>query len=66
MEREEPNDENEYRCKRIVKSEELHFKTKRITAVEIDRIKENIRHKIMYAKEDYTKGVNGDKMVQIL
>jgi hypothetical protein len=38
------------------------LKAKRITAVEIDEIKENIRVKIRGDTEDYTNGVNGDKM----
>ena len=38
------------------------LKAKRITAVEIDEIKENIRLKIGDDAEDYTNGVNGDKM----
>ena len=37
------------------------LKAKRITAVEIDEIKENIRLKIGVDK-DYTNEVNGDKM----
>jgi hypothetical protein len=61
-EREEPSDENEYRCKSIVKSEELLLKAKRITAVENDEIKVNIRLKIGADTEDYTNGANGDKM----
>ena len=38
------------------------LKAKRITAVEIDQIKENVRLKIGDDTEDYTNGVNGDKM----
>jgi len=38
------------------------LKAKRITAVEIDEIKENIRLTIGDDTEDYTNGVNGDKM----
>ena len=62
MEREKPNDENEYRSKSIVKPEELHLKPKRITAVEIDEIKENIGLKKGGDTEDYRNVVNGDKM----
>jgi hypothetical protein len=62
MEREEPNDKNEYRCKSTVKPEELHLKAKRITAVEFDGTQENIRLKIRDDTEDNTKGVNGNKM----
>jgi len=43
VEREESNNKNKYRCKITVKQEELHLKAKRITAVEIDEIMENIR-----------------------
>jgi len=39
MEREEPNDENEYRCKALLNQKIYILKTKRITAVEIDEIK---------------------------
>ena len=35
---------------------------KRITAVEIDEIKENIRLKMWNDTEDHTKGMKGDKM----
>ena len=38
------------------------LKSKRITAVEIDKIKQNIRLKIGDDTKDYTNGVNGDKM----
>ena len=38
------------------------LKAKRITAVEIDEIKENIRLKTGDDAEDYTNGVAGDKM----
>jgi len=38
------------------------LKAKTITAVEIDEIKENTRLKIGDDTEDYTNGVNGDKM----
>ena len=38
------------------------LKAKRITAVENDEIKENIRLKIGDDTENYTNGLNGDKM----
>ena len=38
------------------------IEAKRITAVEIYEIKENIRLKIGDDTEDYTNGVNGDKV----
>ena len=38
------------------------LKVKRITAVEIDEIKQNIRLKIGEDTADYTNGVNGNKM----
>jgi hypothetical protein len=38
------------------------LKAKTITAVKIDELKENIRLKIGDDTEDYTNGVNGDKM----
>jgi len=61
--REEPNDENEYRCKSNIKTKKNSIlKAKRIMAVETDEIKENIRLKIGDATEDYTNEVNGDKM----
>ena len=62
MEREEPTEENEYRCKSIVKPEEVLLKAQRITAVEIYKIKENIRHKKGDDTDDYTNVVNGDKI----
>jgi len=62
MEREEPNDEKEYRCKSIVKPKNYILKAKIIMGIEIDEIKENIRLKIGDDTEDYTNGVNGNKM----
>jgi hypothetical protein len=38
------------------------LKAKRITAVEIDEIKENFRLKIWNDTEDHTKQMNGNKM----
>jgi len=49
-------------AKALLNQKNCILKTKRITAVEIDQIKENIRLKIRDDKEDYTNGVNGDKM----
>jgi hypothetical protein len=63
MEGEESNDENKYRCKIIVKPEEIHFQSHRLSTVETDELKENIRLKIWYEIVDHAKGMNGDKMV---
>jgi hypothetical protein len=52
--REESND-NKCRCKITVKPENLHFKNKKITAVENDEIKENARLNICSDTEDHTK-----------
>jgi hypothetical protein len=49
-------------AKTLLNQENYILKAKRITAVEIDEIKENIRLKIRDDTEDYTNGVNGDKM----
>ena len=49
-------------AKALLNQKNYILKAKRITAVEIDQIKENIRHKIGDDTEDYTNGVNGDKM----
>jgi hypothetical protein len=38
------------------------LKAQRLTAVEIDEIRENIRLEIGEATEDYTNKVNGDRM----
>jgi len=38
------------------------LKAKRISAIEIDEIKENIKLKIWNDTEDHTKGMHGDKM----
>jgi len=62
MEREEPNDENEYRCNTLLNRKNYILKAKRLTAVEIDDIKENIRLKIVDDTEVYTNEVNGDKV----
>ena len=62
MEEQESNDQNKYRCKIVVKQEELHFKSQKVTTVEIDEIKENIRLKIWNDTEDHTEGMNGNKM----
>ena len=62
MEREEPSEENEYRCKSFVKPEELHLKSSKNNDCWNDEIKENIRLKIGDDTEDYTNRVNGDNM----
>jgi hypothetical protein len=49
-------------AKALLNQKNYILKTKRITAVEIDEIRENIRLKIGDDTEDYTNGVNGDKM----
>jgi len=49
-------------AKALLKHKNYILKPKRITAVEIDEIKENIRLKIGDDTEAYTNGVNGDKM----
>jgi hypothetical protein len=48
-------------AKALLNQKNYILKAKRITAVEIDEIKENIRLKIGDDAEDYTNGVNGDK-----
>jgi hypothetical protein len=49
-------------AKTLFKQKYHILKAKRITAVEIDEVKENIRLKVGDDTEDYTNGVNGDKM----
>ena len=49
-------------AKALLNQKNYILKAKRIMAVEIDQIKENIRLKIGDDIEDYTNGVNGDKM----
>jgi len=49
-------------AKALLNQKNYILKAKRITAVELDEIKENIRLKIGDDTEDYTNGVNGDKM----
>jgi len=49
-------------AKALLNQKNYILKAKRITAVEIDEIKENIRLKIGDDTEDYTNRVNGDKM----
>ena len=49
-------------AKALLKQKDYILKAKRITAVEIDETKENIRLKIGDDTQDYTNGVNGDKM----
>ena len=62
MGREEPSDENEYRCKSFVQPEKLLLKAKRIPAIEIDEIKESVRLEIGDDTEDCTNGMNSCKM----
>ena len=49
-------------AKTLLNQKNYILKAKRITAVEIDEIKENIRLKIGVDIKDYTNGVNGDKV----
>jgi len=51
--------------KALLKKKNYIVKSKRITAVEIDEIKENIRLQIGDDTEDHTNGVNGEKWMQI-
>jgi hypothetical protein len=62
MEREEPNDENEYIAKALLNKKIDILIAKGITVVEIEEIKENIKLKIRDGTEDHSKIVNGDKM----
>jgi hypothetical protein len=49
-------------AKALLNQKNYILKAKRITAVEIDEIKESIRLKVEDDTEDYTNRVNGDKM----
>jgi len=49
-------------AKALLNQKNYILKAKRITAVVIGKIKENNRLKIGDDTEDYTNGVNGDKM----
>jgi len=49
-------------AKALLKQKNYILNAKRITAVEIDEKKENVRLKIGDDTEDYTKGVNGTKI----
>jgi hypothetical protein len=49
-------------AKTLLNQKSYILKAKRIMAVEIDEMKENIRLKIGNDTEEYTNGVNGDKM----
>jgi len=49
-------------AKALLNQKNYIVKAKRITAVEINEIKEYIRFKIGDATEEYTNGANGDKM----
>jgi hypothetical protein len=48
-------------AKALIYRKKYILKAKRITTVEIDEIKENIRLTIRDDTEDHTKGVNSDK-----
>ena len=52
--RQESNDDK-HRCKIIVKPENLHFKNKKITNVEIDELKENVTPNTCNDTENLTK-----------
>jgi hypothetical protein len=62
MDRENPMTRKNIDSKSLLNQENYIFKATRITAVETDEIKENIRLTITDDTEDHTKGVNGDKM----
>ena len=62
MERYEPDDEIEYRCKTLLNQKNYILRAKRITDVEIDGLIENIRLKIGDDTDDHKNGANGDKM----
>ena len=62
MEREEPMTRMNTDAKALLNQKNYILKAKRITAVEIDEIKENIRLKIWDDTEDYKNRANGDKM----
>jgi len=49
-------------AKALLNQKNYILKAQRITSVEIDEIKENIRLKIGDDTEDYTNRMNGDKM----
>ena len=49
-------------AKALLNQKNYILRAKRITAVEITGIMENIRLRIGVDTEDYTDGVNGDKM----
>jgi hypothetical protein len=61
VERQEPNDGNEYRRKTLFNQKNYILNAKRIPAIEIDEIKENVRLKIEDDTENYTNGVNSCK-----
>jgi hypothetical protein len=49
-------------AKLLLNQKNYILKAKRITTVEIEEIKENIRLKIWNDTEDHTEGMNADKM----
>ena len=61
MEREETSGENLSGCKTLLNQKNYILKSHRLTAVEIDEIRENIKLEIGEATEDYTNEVNGDR-----
>ena len=48
-------------AKALLNQKNYILKAERLTAVQIDEIRENIRLEIGEATEDYTKEVNGDR-----
>jgi len=62
MEKKESKDENNKDAKFLLNLKNHMLKAKRITTVESDEIKENIRLKLCNNTEDHTKGMNGDKI----
>jgi len=62
VEREDPSHENEYRCKALFNQKNYILKAKRIPAIEIDEMKENVRLQIEDDTDDYTNGMNSCKM----
>jgi len=62
VERDEPSEENEYRCKTLLNQKNYILKAKRIPAIEMDEIKENVRLKLRDDTENYANGVYSCKM----
>lgn len=57
------NDENKYRCKIIVKSVEVQFKTERITIGGNVETKDNIGLKVYNDTENHTKLIMATKWI---